>query len=506
MYMAIPIYRQEILDGLQHKIKSKACLAYTAELSLAENLKAKKIDEEKLHKLLKANVKSLVDLHPLNSIMVSTGWNLNDDVFERSETWASRNTPEDKPLNYQHDFSDIIGHIIGCSPIDEEYNIIPEVDKDGNDTSIEDLPSKFHIFSTSVLYKVWHDNKDLQKRMDTILAELPEGKWFVSMECLFSNYDYAIVLPDGSQKIIVRNEESSFLTKYLRAYGGTGIYNGCKIGRLPRNLIFSGKGLVKKPANPDSVIFAKQNIIDFDGRTFASCKEIVSNSKTVGYMNGISGVTQQTQEMDDMTLEQLNAKVDALTKQNNQLQVENEQLKAKIAALEADVNVRDEQLSFKASELAKANEKIIELSKKVDELSADLADANEEIARNKAERVKSNRISILVEKLGVDKNEASELFDITTSLTDELFARYVEKTRAAYFNKKKKEEKDRAEVDKKSRFNDVTAKDLDNVSVNKDVALATSGVNEDKVERRRIAIANMFEQSRSRANKTTRLI
>ena len=74
------------------------------------------------------------------------------------------------------------------------------------------------------------------------------------MECLFPNFDYALTAPDGSTKVVSRDEASAFLTKHLRSYGGSGEYQNYRVGRLLRNLSFSGKGLVSKPANPRSVI------------------------------------------------------------------------------------------------------------------------------------------------------------------------------------------------------------------------------------------------------------
>jgi hypothetical protein len=55
-------------------------------------------------------------------------------------------------------------------------------------------------------------------------------------------------------RIIERNEKTAFLTKHLRAYGGKGEFEGSKLGRVLRRIVFSGKGLVSKPANPESVI------------------------------------------------------------------------------------------------------------------------------------------------------------------------------------------------------------------------------------------------------------
>ena len=76
-------------------------------------------------------------------------------------------------------------------------------------------------------------------------------------ECLFSDFDYALVDPEGANHVVARDEQSSFLTKHLRAYGGEGNYEGFTIGRALKNIAFSGKGLVSKPANPRSVIFEK---------------------------------------------------------------------------------------------------------------------------------------------------------------------------------------------------------------------------------------------------------
>ncbi|MFX9552086.1 hypothetical protein ABTO49_21095, partial [Acinetobacter baumannii] len=87
-----------------------------------------------------------------------------------------------------------------------------------------------------------------------LLAEIAEGKWFVSMECLFKGFDYALEAADGTTRVVARNETTAFLSKYLRCYGGSGTHGDSRIGRLMRNIVFSGKGLVRTPANPESVI------------------------------------------------------------------------------------------------------------------------------------------------------------------------------------------------------------------------------------------------------------
>jgi len=168
-------------------------------------------------------------------------------VFDRAEVWAARTTPEDKPFNYGHDEKDIIGHITSCYPFADDNKAMADV------KAIEDLPAKFHIGTGAVLYKVRADAA-AQERINKLIAEIEEGKWFVSMECLFRNFDYAIIESDGTQKVIGRNEETSFLTKHLRSYGGTGKYEDKAVGRLMRNFVFSAVALVQNPANPASVI------------------------------------------------------------------------------------------------------------------------------------------------------------------------------------------------------------------------------------------------------------
>ena len=59
---------------------------------------------------------------------------------------------------------------------------------------------------------------------------------FVSMECVFSGFDYAVVAPNDDNHIVARTNDTAFLSRHLRAYGGTGEYQGHKVGRLLKNI------------------------------------------------------------------------------------------------------------------------------------------------------------------------------------------------------------------------------------------------------------------------------
>ena len=235
------VYKQEILDGVGEAVKATASVAFCSQASVCQDHVS---PDEKIQKIVAANANpQQVDLYYIKSILVSTGWNKNDDVFDPAETFAARNTPEDKQFNFMHNENDIIGHITGSYV----------VDRDGNKLETEEAPAKFDIVTEAVLYNSWSDPEN-RERMAKIIAEIEQGKWFVSMECLFAGFDYSVVSPDGEAKTVARNEESAFLTKHLRAYGGTGEYNGYTIGRSLKDISFSGKGLVNKPANPRSYI------------------------------------------------------------------------------------------------------------------------------------------------------------------------------------------------------------------------------------------------------------
>ena len=248
------IFSSEIKDGIGELVKSSASIAFCSEAvpytpEANDFITCKAIAENQ----------NQVDLYYIKSILASAGWNKNDDVFDPAEMWNARSTPEDKQFNYMHDEKDIIGHITTCYVTDGDGNRLPD---DINDVS--QLPAYFDITIGSVLYTSWSSN-ELKARMRDIINDVEQGKtWHVSMECLFPAFDYALISSTGDQKVIRREESSAFLTKHLRAYGGKGEYNGYKVGRLLRNISFSGVGLVQKPANPRSVILNKQHSTIFN--------------------------------------------------------------------------------------------------------------------------------------------------------------------------------------------------------------------------------------------------
>ena len=402
------IYQSERDAGLEEAIKANASVAYASPVSIYIPSKRQKEDIKQVvlaTELTSAENKDQLDLYYLNSILVSTGWNKNDDVFDKNETWAAKDTPVDKQFNFMHDESDIIGHITSSIVIDESGQ---EID---NIASI----NRFDIATSAVLYNSW-TTSELKERMTKIIAEIEEGKWFVSMECLFSNFDYAIVSPNGENKVISRDEGSAFLTKHLRSYGGTGEYEGYTVGRLLKNIAFSGKGLVNNPANPRSVIL--NDVDPFNG----SQAEQITNSN----------INMENKDMSEVLKEQvdeLKAELTQANKAHNALKAEitqqkDEEFQSKTEAFEATVSEKEEAVTEAQAAVEAAEAKIAELEEAIAKKDEELVAANEKIEAHEAEKELFARKSLLLEA-GLDSEEAEAAIERFAEASDAMFEEVV---------------------------------------------------------------------------------
>ncbi|MFM7978320.1 MAG: hypothetical protein ACKPKO_03310, partial [Candidatus Fonsibacter sp.] len=64
------------------------------------------------------------DLYYVQSILVTSSWNKNDDIFDSEEVWTAKDTPSHKPTNLEHDENTIIGHIVANWPMTEDGILI----------------------------------------------------------------------------------------------------------------------------------------------------------------------------------------------------------------------------------------------------------------------------------------------------------------------------------------------------------------------------------------------
>lgn len=392
------IFKAEIIDGISELVRRDNSIAYCSPALLTEHAPNDFSEDLKnqINKIKAASNPNQIDLYYIKSILVSTGWNKNDDVFPPEATWAARNTPEDKQFNFMHNENDIIGHITGSYVVDRNGNKL--------EADLNQVPQEFDIITEAVLYNSWSD-PDNRERMQKIISEIEDGKWFVSMECLFSGFDYAVEDPNGTKKVIARNDESAFLTKHLRAYGGTGEYEGYKIGRALKEISFSGKGLVSKPANPRSIILDSSKALSQD-------QQYVSN------------VSKGEFQMQDNNEEKQLSELASSTEQSVVLQTEADaDLAAKISAFEATLAQKDEALKTLEAAVSSLQEA---LSAKETELATVIAEMTD---MKKKEKNRARKDKLMCS--GFEESEAEESLSLYENLEDDAFESIV-----AMFKKK----------------------------------------------------------------------
>ena len=118
----IEIFKAEREAGLEHLIEANASIAYQSPILLDDD----SLDIQKNFKALPiaTAAKNDPDIHHVYSILVTTSWNKNDDVFDKEEVWASKNTPKYKPTNLEHDERQIVGGIVDNWAVDEGFALI----------------------------------------------------------------------------------------------------------------------------------------------------------------------------------------------------------------------------------------------------------------------------------------------------------------------------------------------------------------------------------------------
>ena len=420
------IYEQEKRDGIEELILSKASVKFDTEV-------------KPITFFSQASKNKSLDISELESVLASVGWNENDDVFDPIETWKARSTPINKKFNYMHNEKDIIGHMTKAYVVDSEGNIIPD------DTPEEDLPELFDIVVNSVLYTYWED-KELQARANTLKEEIPQGKWFVSMEVLFPDFDYAIS-KGSEQKIIERNSDTSFLTKYLRVYNGKGEYEGWKIGRKLKDMFFSGKGLVDNPANKRSLITsfsgAKASVSIFN--------EVKMSVEQKDYDKAVAELGATKKELETVTkqIDILSGQVDSLKGDLDSSKAINKDLQDKIKELEnlnsekelkvvevnkalaevlenAQKTKRVSRLVSEGLELERAEELVVKFAKASDEMFEEVVALNKVALKSKASKVEdeTNNLENTKAEEGLvqdasDKDETAELLEKASAFISE---------------------------------------------------------------------------------------
>ena len=258
------IYESEIKLGLKDRILANTIVKATCpvkKMTAANDIAA--VQEARAKYTLTDAGKAYAsynDLYYVDTILVSSSMNKNDDCFGSEEIWRARHTPVDKPTNIAHVPDLVCGHMTRSWVLTSKKGRVIEDNRPESE-----LPALIHLACSAVIYR------DLgsfyQNEINRLILAIEADEMAVSMEAHFSDFDYALLDEStGIVKVVARNDETAWMSSLLRWFGGEGLYvvkeNGqiketYRIGRYLKGITFTGKGFVDNPANPDSIILEK---------------------------------------------------------------------------------------------------------------------------------------------------------------------------------------------------------------------------------------------------------
>lgn len=214
------------------------------------------------------------DLSYFSAEFVSSGTNLNMSHFLPSELVAAIDSVPSKALDIEHEESEIIGHIYSGVLVNEKRDVLDKAALASLNNSTIDA-NKFTIDIGAVVYNT---------RFPELAAEIVNGDWCVSMECYYQDFDLLVgnvIIPKTYAELIGYDltKANIFGKNATIVKDGKEIASG-KVAKVLRNILFSGCGITKKPANPTSVVFEAASVDEpeliFDINSLSS-KEIATS-------------------------------------------------------------------------------------------------------------------------------------------------------------------------------------------------------------------------------------
>ncbi|MFA5670087.1 MAG: hypothetical protein WC967_12675 [Balneolaceae bacterium] len=304
---------------------------------LAKASKSKKIDKQ-------------VDLLYGDAILVSAGINLNDDIFLPSEIWSARDTPVSKPSNWGHSKKEIVGHITDSWVVNNSTGKIIKKD--------DELTDQIDIYISFVVYKAI-----FPEYASKIEESGPTGELCVSMECMFHGFDYGFVDDDDSLTVVARTKDTAFLTKHLRVYGGTGEYDGKKIGRVLKNIVFIGKGFVDEPANPKSLITSVANI------NYSKMENKMNQEEKIAELTSKLAVAEK--RIAEFEHADKNAELAKVVAERDELKTELDSVKSEIEKVKAEIVAKEEEIKSLSEASEKVSKELEEAKNSLNEIGKD---------------------------------------------------------------------------------------------------------------------------------------
>jgi len=468
------------------------------------------------------------DLIIVESILVSTGMNKNDDVFLPNELMKVQSTGRHKPVNVEHQDEKIVGHMIESFATDKDGNRIGD-----NINEPDKMPAAFDLTNRAVIYAYV-----FPQLAHEIREKASDNELFVSVEVWYKNYDYLV---DNS--VVNRNKSTAkVFDPVLRINGGTGFVDGAKVGRVLREMLIAGVGLVKNPANEESIIKTVSNreydcnaeydsninipgLIDEFRVGYFNSEEVEMSKIKAGEKKETSAAKQSEETTEDLdkqeevtgkaensnveysTTEDIKTTEEESVESKNKNDVENTG-KTSATANDGDIdqetadedegedeakksesadsgeldndgeldNSSDDEISDLKKEISNLKDALTEQKEKFDATVAELKDL-------KKEKLHKDRIDKTVDVLSVDKTKASKLVDKTISLTNEAFTDYLKDLLEMFGDKSKSSqngvENENVESDNAENDNDTEDGDVEDAV---DKALENAKKEEDNID------------------------
>jgi hypothetical protein len=248
------------------------------------------------------------------------------------------------------------------------------------------------------------------------------GKLFVSVEMWFTDFDFLV----GS-KVVKRNQSTAHLEENLRANGGDGTYKGEPVGRVLRNMLIGGIGVVAKPANPESVI---KSIADLRSET---AQDVQVYSEKVIAKNIIEDLSckslEDKQDREDDHMKKLFEEMAEAVKVSTEAAVKKAlEEKSESTPAEKEVSPAATSTEAKASESDQNTPpaddgQIAELTATVEKLTATVKSQSEELESIRLERVTAARREELKE-IGLNDEDVQRRMAKAATMTKEEFEEY----------------------------------------------------------------------------------
>jgi hypothetical protein len=235
-----------ISQGEEYLVKHKYTLE--AEIEIVEGTEELK---KAVASIVQFPAHKTPDMLFFSGIFVSSGANLNKAFFLPSELVKANHTIVNKALDIEHSEDQIVGHIYSSA----------FVDRDGKKLDTEELKAMDQAALDKLDLDVMIGGILYKSRFPELAKEVKGDKWKLSMETYFTNYDVKIgdLILSKKEAEALGIATDSVLGKLARILKrGKEVAKG-NITRVLRELMFSGCGLVKNPANPRSVILETAN-------------------------------------------------------------------------------------------------------------------------------------------------------------------------------------------------------------------------------------------------------